>query len=152
MTVKVNIKLRALESVRLDLSKEMLHAADIVAQEMRGNVKQGLDVHGNTLIPNKPGYAKAKQKALGHARPLIAKHRSLVSPSSYVIKKKGINFVNISMPGRHPRSSLKVGEIGYIHNFGIGPQPVREFAGITVTAEKRVLAFLRDTIARLFKK
>jgi hypothetical protein len=51
----------------------------------------------------------------------------------------------------HSRSDLRVGEIGYIHNFGLGNNPVRQFAGVTEIAKKRVVAFLRDKIARLFK-
>lgn len=152
MTVTVNLKLRALANTKIDLTKEMLTAADIVAQEMRGNVKEGLDVHGNSLTPNKPGYANWKRKTLGHSRPLIAKERRLVTPSAYRIQRRGINFVSISLPGAHPGTSLSVGQLGYIHNFGLGKNPVREFAGITATARKRVVAFLRDTIARLFKR
>ncbi|OQA56540.1 MAG: hypothetical protein BWY42_00959 [Candidatus Omnitrophica bacterium ADurb.Bin277] len=149
--VTVNIKLGKLENARLDLTKEMMHAADLIAQEMRGNVKAGLDVYGNTLKPNKPGYAKRKLKELGHARPLIAQHRTLVSPSSYKIRSKAMNHVAITLPDTHPRSELSVGEIGYIHQFGLGSNPVRAFAGVTDIAKKRVVAYLRDTIARLFK-
>jgi hypothetical protein len=151
MSVTVKVNLGHLKNPTLDLTKEMVKASDLVAQEMRGNVKAGLDVHGNTLRPNKPDYAKRKMKLYGHARPLIAKDRSLVSPSSYRIQEKGLNHVRITLPGTHSRSDLRVGEIGYIHNFGLGNNPVREFAGVTEIAKKRVVAFLRDKIARLFK-
>jgi hypothetical protein len=151
MSVTVKVNLGHLKNPTLDLTKEMVKASDLVAQEMRGNVKAGLDVHGNTLRPNKPDYAKRKMKLYGHARPLIAKDRSLVSPSSYRIQEKGLNHVRITLPNFHSRSDLRVGEIGYIHNFGLGNNPVRQFAGVTEIAKKRVVAFLRDKIARLFK-
>ena len=151
MSVSVSVNLGSLKNVKLDLTQEMLKASDIIAQEMRGNVKAGLDVNGNPLRPNKASYAKQKMKLYGHARTLIAKNRSLVTPSSYHIKEKAMNHVRITLPAVHPRSDLKVGEIGYIHNFGLGNNPIREFAGVTETAKKRVVAFLRDRIARLFK-
>lgn len=151
MSVTVNIKLGKLENPRLDLTKQMLHAADLIAQEMRGNVKAGLDVNGNHLTPNHPGYAKQKMKTLGHARPLIAKHKTLVTPSSYKISSPSQNHVVIKLPNSHPRSDLTVGQIGYIHQFGLGHNPVRQFVGVTQTATKRVMAYLRDEIARAFK-
>ena len=151
MTVTVNVKLGKLENARLDLTKEMVHAADLIAQEMRGNVKAGLDVYGNTLTPNKPAYAKRKLKELGHARPLIAKDRKLISPSSYKIASKAMNQVTITLPDMHPRSELTVGQVGYIHQYGMGNNPVRAFVGVTDIAKKRVVSYLRDEIARLFK-
>lgn len=150
VTVKVN--LGRLEDPTLDLTKEMLVAADMIAQEMRGNVKAGMDVNGNSLRANSPAYAKQKLKKLGHARPLIGEHRTLVSPSSYKIRSKGMNHVQISLPDSHPRSELTVGQIGYIHHFGMGNNPVRQFVGITDIAAKRVISYLRDQIARTFKK
>ena len=151
MSVKVNVKLRGFENARVDWTKEMVHVSDIITQEMRANVKAGLDVHGNALTPNKPSYAKRKIAKLGHARPLIAENRSLVTPSSYQIVKVGINHVRITLPGSHPRSDLKVGQIGYIHQFGMGNNPIRHFVGVPERSKIRAVAFLRDTIARLFK-
>jgi hypothetical protein len=152
MTVTVNVNLRKLENARIDLTKEMEHCADLIAQEMRGNVKAGLDVHGVSLTPNKPATAKRKIMTLGHARPLIAEERALVSPSFYSIVRKGMNWVRIGFRGIHPGSGgLTVGQIAYIHNYGLGKNPVREFAGATTTAVKRVIAYLNDTIARYFK-
>jgi hypothetical protein len=151
MSVTVKVNLGRLADPRLDLTKEMVKASDLVAQEMRGNVKAGLDVYGNTLTPNKPSYAKRKLKELGHTRPLIAKDRRLISPSSYKIQSKEMNHVVITLPEMHPRSELTNGEIGYIHQYGLGSNPVRAFAGVTDIAKKRVVSYLRDEIARLFK-
>lgn len=148
-SVKVN--LGKLENPQIDLTQELIHGADIIAQEMRGNVKRGIDVNGSSLVPNKPSYAKQKLKKLGHARPLIGENRRLVSPSSYRINRIRLNHVRITLPQRHPNTNLTDGQLGYIHNYGLGNNPVREFVGVTLIAEKRINAFLRDRIARLFK-
>lgn len=152
MSVTVNIKLEKLANVTLDLTRQMEHAADLIAQEMRGNIKRGLDVHDAPLIPNKPDYAKQKMARFGHAKPLIARERALVTPSRYAIQRKGINHVRIKFLGVHPGAGgLTVGQIAYIHNYGLGKNPVREIAGVTAIAVKRVMAYLNDTIARYFK-
>lgn len=149
--VKVSLKLGVLANQSFDFTQELLHSADLISQEMRGNVKAGMDVHGAVLTPNKQAYAKIKIKKLGHARPLIAENRSLVTPASYFIKKISKNFVRITLPGQHPKSNLRVGQIAYIHNYGLGHNPVREIAGVTAIAVKRVMAYMNDRVARLFK-
>lgn len=149
--VEVNLSLGALKDITIDLTREMLHAADLIAQEMRGNVKSGIGVKDQRLTPNSKEYAKRKMAKLGHARPLIGENKTLVTPSSYKISKVGTNHVRITLPGRHPKANLSVGQIGYIHNYGLGNSPVREFAGITKTAVKRVMAYLNDRVARFFK-
>lgn len=148
---KVTIKWGALGKTNLDLSEEMRHAGDLVAQEMRGNVKRGLGVKDSPLQPNKPGYSRLKQRLYGHSKPLIAKYRSLVTPANYRIKKVGRNHVQIGMVGYHPSAKMKIGQLAYIHNFGLGNNPVREFAGVTNIAVKRIVAFMNDRIARLLK-
>lgn len=150
--VVVKTRLGVLQSTNLDLSKEMLHAADLIAQEMRGNVKAGIGVKEQRLAPNSKQYAKQKIAKLGHARPLIGENRSLVTPASYKIKKIDTNHIRITLPGKHPKANLSVGQIGYIHNYGLGNSPVREFAGVTKTAVKRVMAYLGDRVTRIFNK
>lgn len=148
-TVEVN--LGYIKNLKLDLTQEMLHAGDLVAQEMRGNVKAGLDVHDVPLKANEASYAKQKQRKLGHARPLIAKNRSLVTPSNYEIKRVGQNHVTVGLKGSHPTAKMKIGQLAYIHNYGLGNAPKREFAGITRIAVRRIMAYLNDRITRLFK-
>lgn len=147
----VTVNLGKLADPTLDLTKQMLKAADIVAQEMRGNIMDGLDAAGQALTPNSAVYAKRKLQTLGHARPLIGKNRTLVSKSSYQILATKTNAVIIKMIGIHPDAALSIGQLGYIHHFGKGNNPVRAFAGITEFAKKRIVGFLRDEIARLFK-
>lgn len=150
-TMNVTVNLGSLKDPTLDMTDQMLIAADLIAQEMRGNVKAGLDVNDISLRPNKSPYAERKMAAIGHAKPLIGKYQTLVTPSFYKIKKMGRNFVRINLMGQHPGSNLSVAEIGYIHNYGLGNNPKREFAGITKIAVKRVMALLGDWIARKIK-
>ena len=141
-----------LQNPNLDLTEQLLKGADIIASEMRENVKDGLDVHDVPLTPNKEEYAKWKQRKFGHAKPLIAKYKKLISSSSYKITKVKMNHVKIALPDRHPDSGLTIGQIAYIHNYGLGRNPVRKFVGATKHAVERIVKYLTDYITRLLKK
>ena len=151
MSITVNLKLGVLEKAQLDLTRQMEHAADLIAQEMRGNVKGGLDVHDMPLRANKPSYAFAKMARLGHAKPLIADSQSLVTTSNYSITKVKMNHVRIGFVGQHPKANMAIGQLAYIHNYGLGKNPKREFAGVTSHALKRIMAYLNFEIRNLFK-
>ena len=151
MSITVNLKLGVLENVSIDFTKELMVAGDLIAQEMRGNVKRGLGVNDSALKANNAGYAAAKRKRLGHAKPLIADFKTLVTPANYQIKRIKVNHVRVGYVGMHPKAKMTIGQLAYIHNQGLGNNPKREFAGITRTAVKRVMAYLNDRVARLFK-
>lgn len=150
--IKFQSELR-FQAPNLDLTEDMLEGADLVAQEIRGNIKRGTDPsEQNSLRLNSPKYAAWKVKKFGHQKPLIAAFKLLVEKSSYVIKSAKRNNVQIRLTDRaHPGGSATVAQIASWNHYGTGKIPARPFFSVSLTATKRVRAKLADKIARLIR-
>lgn len=138
-------------NITVDITTEMLKAGDIVAQEIRGNIKRGTDISENQSHRlNAPEYAKRKVKELGESKPLVAKGKTLISKGSYVIKSPGKNRVQITLSNSsHPISGTSIADIGAYNDQGTNRIPARHFFGISEHAKKRVLAMMFDRISEL---
>jgi hypothetical protein len=60
--IKMNISVEQgiLDKFDLDLTPELKYSCSIIAEEIRGNIKKGLDANGNALKPNAPSTMAAK--------------------------------------------------------------------------------------------
>lgn len=135
----------------LNLTDEMVEAAEIVAEEIRGNIKRGTDPSEQVSHRlNAPNYARWKIKNLGHQKPLIAKYKRLIEKSSYIIERKGINKVNLRLTrATHPGSSASISEIGFWNQTGTDRIPPRPFFTVSSIAVKRIKAKMADKIRNL---
>jgi len=142
--------LRKPKKKRIDITDLMMEAGDIIAQEIRGNIKRGTDItEGVSHSLNKPGYAKNKLRRLGHQKPLQAFGKTLVSKSSYIVKRMGINSVRVMLTSKgHPKSKTPISEIGAYNDQGTSKIKARHFFDISKIARKRIIGKVADAVAR----
>ena len=154
--INMNVKVTDIPDVVLDLTNELRDSAEVVASEIRGSVKRGITNASDTgngigeifLKPNAPGYAAWKMKKLGHADPLIAKDRKLISQDSYIARTVGMNHVSLNLSESiHPNSGgLSISDIGTIQHFGDSKIPARPFFGVSPAAVKRCIELITRRI------
>jgi|GEM_PF-4329934 len=147
---KVTVRLGVLAKT-LDLTEQMLEAGRIVIRQIAGDTRAGIDFSGNVFMPNKKTYAKKKLLALGHQKPLIANHRSFVTENNYAVEKVAVNHTRVFLKGLHPKAKMRIGQLGYIHQEGLGKNPKRAFMGISVGSRAKIMAFLRAEIIKFTK-
>lgn len=151
--VKFTSEIRFPPNLKLDLTEEMVEAAGIIAEEIRGNIKRGSDPSeevSHTL--NAPDYAKLKIRKLGHQKPLIAFYKKLIEKSSYVIRRESKNNVTLRLSqAQHPKSSASIAQIGAWNQNGTNSIPPRPFFKVSLIARKRVIGRLADKIRGLVR-
>lgn len=149
--INIKVSVKELPNINLDLTEEFKEATNIIASEIRGNIKRGTNIEETVSHRlNSPKYRQWKLTNLGEGRPLVAKEKKLIDPASYPVKKVGRNHVRVMLSNaRHPGSNASIAEIGAYNNFGTSRIPAREFWGVSKTAVKRVIAFITDRVAKL---
>ena len=130
-----------LNKIKLDLTKELNRAGQIVRNDHFQRLEQGLGVKG-ALTPSK--------KATGKTLVRTGKMRNLVVDKATKVKQE----VNIH-PGEkqtYPNSKVTMSDVGSFHQEGAGNLPKREWFGITVKAEKDIMKMVELEIERQIKR
>jgi phage gpG-like protein len=153
MPIKFSSELRFRPNLNLDLTEEMKEGAEIIASEIRGNIKRGSDPSELKSHPlNEPKYAQRKLDKLGHQKPLVAFQRKLIDTGSYVIKVIKRNSVVLRLSNaNHPKSKASIAQIGAWNHNGTENIPARPFFAVSEIASKRVTSKVADKISRLIR-
>lgn len=172
MSIEVRINFGPLGNARLDMTEELMQCADIIGQEIRGDINRGVLPTGEAIRSNAPSVAAAKMgrttkrylrttkthqagtiRVAGQAKPLIDIYKKLVAPSSYVKLKMAVNHVKLRLTNAiHPGTNISIAHLGAILHNGNSGIPKRPFFGVSAIAKKRILAYITDRIYRLLKK
>jgi len=138
VTVKKNFDLN---KIKLDLTKELNRAAEIVKEDHFQRLEKGQGVRG-VLKPSK----KKSGKTLVES----GKMRNLVIDKATKQKQE----VNIH-PGekqKYPKTNVTMSDVGGFHQSGAGNLPVREWFGITKKVENKIFKMAELTIEREIRR
>tara|TARA_R110002167_G_scaffold314141_1_gene519869 strand:+ start:279 stop:713 length:435 start_codon:yes stop_codon:yes gene_type:complete len=130
-----------LNKIKLDLTKELNTAGQIVRKDHFERLEQGLGING-ALKPSK--------KAIGKTLVRTGKMRNLVVDKATKMKQE----VNIH-PGEkqtYPKSKVTMSDVGGFHQEGAGNLPKREWFGITKKAEKNIMKMVELEIERQIQR
>lgn len=137
---------------QIDLSDVLAESGKIVAQEIRGSVKRGESaVEGVSLQINAPSTIKQKVRLSGESKPLVAKHKTLISTSSYKIESDAKSAKITLSDMQHPSGNASIADIGAWNHNGTNKIPSRPFFGITDTAKKRIIAMVARNIKEVLR-
>lgn len=130
-----------LNKIKLDLTKELNTAGQIVRKDHFQRLEGGLGIKG-ALKPSK--------KATGKTLVRTGKMRNLVVDKATKTKQE----VNIH-PGEkqtYPKSNVTMSDVGGFHQEGAGNLPKREWFGITKKAEKDIMKMVELEIERQIRR
>lgn len=134
----------------------LMHEIGLFAvNRIQARTQQGIDYEGRTFTPLSEGYAKQKQKALGHARAdLQVSGRMLNDMGVVAVTEKSCEISFRSQGGTASGTtfiqrsrSVGAADKAFFHvegNHGV----VRDFFGLSDEDEERILAFVEQDADR----
>jgi len=135
-----------LNNIKLDLSKELNYAGDIIVKDHFQRLEKGLDANEKSMKPLKESTIKAKgfnqilvdkdkMRRLVRTQATKAKQRVLIKPGDKQKRKGGVTNA----------------DIGSFHQSGGKNLPKRQWFGVTKTAEKKSLKLIENVIDRAIR-
>jgi len=140
MKVEMNFDLKR---IRLDLSKELNLAAQIIRKDHTDRLNNGVGVNGS----------KMKALKTGQTAPILidtGKMKNLVA--SKATKKNQVVTINPGVKQTYPRSNVTMSDVGGFHQTGAGNLPRREWFGITKEVEKNILQMVDARISQEIRR
>lgn len=134
-----------LSKIKLDLSKELNFAGDIIVKDHFKRLNVGTGVSGKGLKPLKQSTINRK----GNDTVLVDKDKMRRLVRSRASKSK--QFVNIHPGKKQLRGKVTNQQIGLYHQTGAGNLPKREWFGITKESEKKCLKAVELRIEKLLR-
>ena len=133
----------------------MRDIADFAVSQIRKRTEQGVDVEGAAFTPLSAGYAKQKQKALGHSRAdLTVSGRMLNDMGPVAITERSAEISFTSQGGKasggtfiQRSRSVGAADKAFFHvegNHGV----VRDFFGLSEEDEERIVEFAEADVDR----
>ena len=124
-----------LAKIKLDLSKELNMAADIIVKDIESGIEHGRDINGTSFKKLKPSTIHSKRHR-GSSTPRIALSDKEIMKKVYVPSGKRATKSKQRVEIIPPK---KRADIGVFHQQGGAKLPKREWFGISKTAESRVM-------------
>ena len=140
MKVEMNFDLKR---IRLDLSKELNLAAQIIRKDHTDRLNNGVGVNGS----------KMKALKTGQTAPILidtGKMKNLVA--SKATKKNQVVTINPGVKQTYPGTNLTMSDVGGFHQSGAGNLPRREWFGITKEVEKNILQMVDARISQEIRR
>ena len=140
MKVEMNFDLKR---IRLDLSKELNLAAQIIRKDHTDRLNNGVGVNGS----------KMKALKTGQTAPILidtGKMKNLVA--SKATKKNQVVTINPGVKQTYPGTNVTMSDVGGFHQSGAGNLPRREWFGITEKVEKNILQMVDARISQEIKR
>lgn len=134
-----------LSKIKLDLSKELNFAGDIIVKDHFKRLNVGTDVNGKGLKLLKQSTINKK----GNDQVLVDEDKMRKLVRSRASKSK--QFVNIHPGKKQLRGKVTNQQIGLYHQTGAGNLPKREWFGITKKAEQQCLKAVELRIEKLLR-
>jgi|TARA_R100001530_G_scaffold59602_1_gene43179 phage gpG-like protein len=140
MKVEMNFDLKR---IRLDLSKELNLAAQIIRKDHTDRLNNGVGVNGS----------KMKALKTGQTAPILidtGKMKNLVA--SKATKKNQVVTINPGVKQTYPGTNVTMSDVGGFHQSGAGNLPRREWFGITKEVEKNILQMVDARISQEIRR
>ena len=140
MKVEMNFDLKR---IRLDLSKELNLAAQIIRKDHTDRLNNGVGVNGS----------KMKALKTGQTAPILidtGKMKNLVA--SKATKKNQVVTINPGVKQTYPGTNVTMSDVGGFHQSGAGNLPRREWFGITEKVEKNILQMVDARISQEIRR
>tara|TARA_R100000231_G_scaffold97749_1_gene73016 strand:- start:442 stop:888 length:447 start_codon:yes stop_codon:yes gene_type:complete len=134
-----------LSKIKLDLSKELNFAGDIIVKDHFERLNKGIGFKGTQMKSLKKSTIKRK----GHDTILVDEDKMRRLVRSRASKSK--QFVNIHPGKKQLRGKVTNQQIGLYHQTGAGNLPKREWFGISKKAEQQSLKAVELRIEKLLR-
>ena len=134
-----------LNKIKLDLSKELNFAGDIIVKDHFKRLNKGIGIKGTQMKSLKQSTINRK----GHDTILVDQDKMRKLVRSRASKSKQV--VNIHPGKKQLRGKVTNQQIGLYHQTGAGNLPKREWFGITKKAEKQALKAVELRIEKLLE-
>ena len=140
MKVEMNFDLKR---IRLDLSKELNLAAQIIRKDHTDRLNNGVGVNGSIMKALKTGQTAPILIDTGKMKNLVA---------SKATKKNQVVTINPGVKQTYPGTNVTMSDVGGFHQSGAGNLPRREWFGITKEVEKNILQMVDARISQEIRR
>lgn len=133
----------------------MRDVGDLAVRLIADRTRQGIDMHGAPFVPLSAGYAKQKQKHLGHSRAdlqvsgRMLNDMQVVAATEHTVEISFISQGGTATGTTFIQRSRSVGaaDKAFFHNDG-NHGVVREFFGLTDSEEDRIATVVAEALER----
>ena len=132
-----------LDKINLDLHRELNRAGEIISRDHYQRLESGKDVSGSQMRALSPKTIAKK----GHSKILVDTDQMRNLEIDRATKTNQVVEVHPGRIRKYKGTNLTMADVGTKHQLGIGVHK-REWFGISLDAEKRIMQFMRDKIRR----